>query len=53
MANSVRPVPDRTGQPRSGGLSLTWIAAICGTDGSEYRPLADALEKPPGTGLVY
>jgi tetratricopeptide (TPR) repeat protein len=29
------------------------IAAICGTDCDEYRSLAAALEKPPGTGLVY
>jgi hypothetical protein len=28
-------------------------AAICGTDCEEYRTLAEALEKPPGTGLVY
>ena len=32
---------------------LSRIASICGTDCSEYRSLADALEKPPGTGLVY
>ncbi|MBR0873002.1 tetratricopeptide repeat protein [Bradyrhizobium tropiciagri] len=32
---------------------LTRIAAICGTDCEEYRSLAAALEKPPGTGLVY
>jgi tetratricopeptide (TPR) repeat protein len=31
---------------------LSRIAAICGTD-CEERSLADALEKPPGTGLVY
>ena len=29
------------------------IAAICGADCEEYRSLAAALEKPPGTGLVY
>jgi tetratricopeptide (TPR) repeat protein len=29
------------------------IAAICGTDCAEYRSLAAALEKSPGTGLVY
>jgi hypothetical protein len=29
------------------------IAAICGTACEEYRSLAAALEKPPGTGLVY
>ena len=32
---------------------LSRIAAICGTGCEEYRSLADALEKPPGTGLVY
>ena len=32
---------------------LTRIAAICGTGCAEYRSLAAALEKPPGTGLVY
>jgi hypothetical protein len=32
---------------------LSRIASICGTDCAEYRSLADALEKPPGTGLVY
>ena len=32
---------------------LTRIAAICGTNCEEYRSLATALEKPPGTGLVY
>ena len=32
---------------------LARIAAICGTDCEEYRSLAAALEKPPGTGLVY
>jgi hypothetical protein len=32
---------------------LSRIAAICGTDCAEYRSLAEALEKPPGTGLVY
>ena len=29
------------------------IASICGTGCDEYRSLAAALEKPPGTGLVY
>jgi tetratricopeptide (TPR) repeat protein len=29
------------------------IAAICGTGCEEYRSLAAALEKPPGTALVY
>ena len=32
---------------------LSRIAAICGTDCAEYRSLAEALEKPPGAGLVY
>jgi tetratricopeptide (TPR) repeat protein len=32
---------------------LNRIGQICGTDCSEYRSLAAALEKPPGTGLVY
>jgi tetratricopeptide (TPR) repeat protein len=32
---------------------LKRIAAICGTDCDEYRTLAEALEKPPGTALVY
>jgi tetratricopeptide (TPR) repeat protein len=29
------------------------IAALAGTSSEEYRSLAAALEKPPGTGLVY
>jgi tetratricopeptide (TPR) repeat protein len=32
---------------------LNRIAAICGIDCAEYRSLAAALEKTPGTGLVY
>jgi tetratricopeptide (TPR) repeat protein len=32
---------------------LSRIAAISGTASEEYRSLAEALEKPPGTGLVY
>lgn len=32
---------------------LNKIAALSGTDNAEYRSLAAALEKPPGTGLVY
>src|SRR3981189_2587598 len=32
---------------------LSRIAAISGTGSEEYRSLAAALEKPPGTGLVY
>lgn len=29
------------------------VAQLAGTESSEYRSLADALEKQPGTGLVY
>ena len=32
---------------------LNRIGAICGTDCAEYKSLAAALEKAPGTGLVY
>ncbi|HVX76492.1 MAG TPA: tetratricopeptide repeat protein [Bradyrhizobium sp.] len=32
---------------------LNKIAALVGTDSEEYRSLAAAMEKPPGTGLVY
>ena len=32
---------------------LARIAQICGTSCEEYRSLAEALEQPPGTGLVY
>jgi tetratricopeptide (TPR) repeat protein len=32
---------------------LSRIAAISGMASEEYRSLAEALEKPPGTGLVY
>jgi len=32
---------------------LSRIATICGSDCAEYRSLAAALEKPPGSGLVY
>jgi tetratricopeptide (TPR) repeat protein len=32
---------------------LNRIAQLAGTDSAEYRSLAAALEKPPGTGLVY
>ena len=32
---------------------LQKIALLVGTDSSEYRSLSAALEKPPGTGLVY
>jgi len=32
---------------------LNKIASLAGTDSAEYHSLAAALEKPPGTGLVY
>ena len=32
---------------------LSRIAAIAGATSEEYRSLSEALEKPPGTGLVY
>jgi tetratricopeptide (TPR) repeat protein len=32
---------------------LNRIGKLCGTDCAEYRSLAAALEKPPGTGLIY
>ncbi len=32
---------------------LSKIAQLAGTTSEEYRSLAAALEKPPGTGLVY
>jgi tetratricopeptide (TPR) repeat protein len=32
---------------------LSRIATISGTGSEEYKSLASALEKPPGTGLVY
>jgi tetratricopeptide (TPR) repeat protein len=32
---------------------LNKIAQLAGTDSEEYRSLAAAMEKPPGTGLVY
>ena len=32
---------------------LNRIAALTGAGSEEYRSLASALEKPPGTGLVY
>jgi tetratricopeptide (TPR) repeat protein len=32
---------------------LNRLAALAGTGSEEYRSLAAALEKPPGTGLVY
>jgi tetratricopeptide (TPR) repeat protein len=33
--------------------NLSRIAALAGTSSEEYRSLAAALDKPPGTGLVY
>ena len=32
---------------------LQKLAQLAGTSSSEYQSLAAALEKPPGTGLVY
>ena len=32
---------------------LSRLASLVGTDSEEYRSLAAAMEKPPGTGLVY
>src|SRR5258706_7535849 len=32
---------------------LNRVAELAGTDSEEYRSLAAALKKPPGTGLVY
>jgi Flp pilus assembly protein TadD len=32
---------------------LSRIAALAGANSEEYRSLAAALEKPPGSGLVY
>ena len=32
---------------------LSRIAAICGTDCEHYKSLAAAIEKPPGTALIY
>ena len=32
---------------------LNRISMLVGTDSAEYRSLADAIAKPPGTGLVY
>ena len=32
---------------------LNKIAMLAGTGSEEYRSLAEAMEKPPGTGLVY
>ena len=41
------------GNRDSAQYHLNRIAAICGSDCAEYRSLAAALEKPPGSGLVY
>ena len=41
------------GNREQASYHLSRIAAICGTGCEEYRSLAAALEKPPGTGLVY
>ena len=41
------------GNRESAQYHLNRIAALAGTNSEEYRSLAAALEKPPGTGLVY
>lgn len=41
------------GNRDSAQYHLGRIAALAGTGSEEYRSLAAALEKPPGTGLVY
>jgi tetratricopeptide (TPR) repeat protein len=41
------------GNRESAQYHLSRIAALTGTGSEEYRSLAAALEKPPGTGLVY
>jgi tetratricopeptide (TPR) repeat protein len=41
------------GNRDSAQYHLNRIAAICGTGCEQYRSLAAALEKPPGSGLVY
>jgi tetratricopeptide (TPR) repeat protein len=41
------------GNRDSAQYHLNRIGKLCGTDCAEYRSLAAALEKPPGTGLVY
>jgi tetratricopeptide (TPR) repeat protein len=41
------------GNRDSAQYHLNRIAALSGTGSEEYRSLAAALEKPPGTGLVY
>ncbi len=41
------------GNRESAQYHLSKIASLAGTSSEEYRSLAAALEKPPGTGLVY
>jgi tetratricopeptide (TPR) repeat protein len=41
------------GNRDSAQYHLNRIAALAGADSAEYRSLAAALEKPPGSGLVY
>ncbi|MBR1190131.1 tetratricopeptide repeat protein [Bradyrhizobium sp. AUGA SZCCT0240] len=41
------------GNRESAQYHLNKIAALAGTSSEEYRSLAAALEKPPGTGLAY
>ena len=41
------------GNRESAQFHLNKIAALAGTSSEEYRSLAAALEKPPGTGLAY
>ena len=41
------------GNRDSAQYHLNRIASLAGTNSEEYRSLAAALEKPPGTGLVY
>ena len=41
------------GNRDSAQYHLNRIAALAGTGSEEYRSLGAALEKPPGTGLVY
>jgi tetratricopeptide (TPR) repeat protein len=41
------------GNRDSAQYHLNRIGSIAGTDSAEYRSLAAALEKPPGSGLVY
>jgi tetratricopeptide (TPR) repeat protein len=41
------------GNRDSAQYHLNRIAALAGTNSSEYRSLSAALEQPPGTGLVY